>query len=60
MTVQVTQLQSTETGVPIQLYCFSKSKESMVYEELQADIFDHLFAVVKEFDLEIFEIPSGN
>jgi miniconductance mechanosensitive channel len=38
---------------------FSKQKEWVKYESVQADIFDHLLAVVKEFDLRLFEYPTG-
>lgn len=59
MTLMVRQLSPNEVGVPIELYCFTKSKEWIKYEVVMADIFDHIFAVVKEFDLTIFENPSG-
>lgn len=53
------QLSPTATGVPIEIYCFTKEKEWKEYERILADIFDHLFATVKSFELEIFENPSG-
>jgi len=60
MTVLVRQLAPTEAGLPLQIYAFSKEKDWVKYEVIQADIFDHLFAVAKEFDLNVFQKPSGN
>jgi len=60
MTCMVRQLPPTEYGVPIEIYAFSKSKDWAIYEANMADIFDHLFAATKNFDLEIFERPSGS
>ncbi|GCD79320.1 mechanosensitive ion channel family protein [Schleiferia thermophila] len=52
-------LQPTEHGLPLEIYCFSRLTTLTEYEGLQADIFDHLIAVVKYFDLELFQNPSG-
>lgn len=60
MTYMVRQLAPTEFGVPIQVYCFSTSKDWPVYESIQGDIFDHFFAAVSFFELEIFERPAGS
>ena len=46
--------------MPIQIYAFSSEKDWGKYEAIQADIFDHLIAVAQEFDLKIFQQPSGN
>ena len=51
----VRQLEPTEKGVPIEVYCFSANKDWVPYEGIQGDIFDHLLASVREFDLEVFE-----
>ena len=59
MTLMVRQLKPTEFGVPIEIYCFSVSKEWVVYENIVADIFDHLFAATSYFELTVFERPSG-
>lgn len=59
MTLMVRQLPSNEFGVPLELYCFTKTKEWLKYEVVMADVFDHIFSVVKEFELTIFESPSG-
>ncbi|MDP2337285.1 MAG: mechanosensitive ion channel family protein [Bacteroidota bacterium] len=60
MTFLVRQLQPSETGLPIEIYVFSKNKNWNEYEGIQADIFDHILAVIPEFDLRIFQSPSGN
>nr|WP_294930953.1 mechanosensitive ion channel domain-containing protein [uncultured Flavobacterium sp.] len=52
------QLQSTEHGVPLEIYVFSSDKRWANYEYIMADIFDHVIASVGYFDLEIFELPS--
>ena len=60
MTLMVRQLQPTETGIPLQLYFFTKTVVWPEYEAVQADVFDHVLAVVSEFDLRIFQAPSGS
>ncbi|MBU2019207.1 MAG: mechanosensitive ion channel family protein [Bacteroidetes bacterium] len=59
MTLMVRQQDPKENGVPLEIYCFSTSKVWEEYEDLQADIFDHLFAVVSHFELSVFERPTG-
>jgi miniconductance mechanosensitive channel len=59
MTMIVRQLQSNESGIPIELYFFSKYYEWEPFETLQADVFDHLLAVVPQFGLRVFQSPSG-
>jgi miniconductance mechanosensitive channel len=59
MTFLVRQLAPTEHGLPIEIYIFSKDKEWAKYENIQANIFDHIFAVVPEFDLQVYQAPSG-
>jgi miniconductance mechanosensitive channel len=60
MTLMVRQLAPTEHGLPLEIYAFSNDIRWDVYETTQADIFDHLFAVAKEFGLRLFQNPSGN
>jgi miniconductance mechanosensitive channel len=60
MNIMVRHLQPAENGLPIEIYCFSIFKEFNEYENLQADIFDHVLAVIPEFDLRIFQNPTGN
>ena len=59
MTFLVRQLQPTGDGMPIEIYVFSKDQEWDIYEDNQADIFDHILAVVQEFDLKVFQQPTG-
>jgi miniconductance mechanosensitive channel len=59
MTFMVRHLPPDEKGLPLEVYVFSKRKEWVIYESVQSDIFDHLLAVVKDFDLRIFEYPTG-
>lgn len=59
MTLLVRQLQSGPTGLPMEIYVFSNNTEWVSYEAFQADIFDHLLAMVPEFGLRVFQSPSG-
>ena len=52
------QLQPTPQGVPLEIYTFSNDKRFENYEYIIADIFDHVFASIRYFDLEIYEMPS--
>ena len=60
MTFLVRQLSPTENGLPIQIYVFSNNTNWVEYEEIQSDIFDHLIAALDQFDLKIYQRPSGN
>jgi miniconductance mechanosensitive channel len=60
MTFLVRQLQPTEKGIPMEIYVFSKIQEWAKYEDLQADIFDHVLAVIPEFDLRVYQNPTGD
>ena len=60
MTFLVRQLKPTENGLPIEIYVFCKDNEWSNYEAIQADIFDHLLAIIPEFDLRIFQNPTGS
>ena len=51
----ISQLQSTEYGVPIQIYFFSRNKVWKEYERIQSDIFDHFFAMVPKFELKVYQ-----
>jgi miniconductance mechanosensitive channel len=53
------QLQPTPQGIPLEIYTFSNDKRFENYEYIMADIFDHVFASIRFFDLEIYEMPSG-
>ena len=54
------QLQPTPYGVPLEVYAFSKDKRFENYEYIMSDIFDHIFASVPYFDLELFVMSSEN
>lgn len=60
MTLLVRQLEPTKTGLPIQLYAFTNDTKWANYEDIQADIFDHLFSILPEFNLRPFQDPSGS
>ena len=60
MTFLIRHLQPTEKGIPIEIYVFSSDKVWANYEAIQADIFDHILAVIPEFELQVFQNPSGN
>jgi miniconductance mechanosensitive channel len=59
MDVIVRQLQSADKGVPIEIVAFSKEKAWEDFETIQANIFDHIFAILPEFDLKVFQSPTG-
>lgn len=59
MTLLVRQLAPEGRGLPIEIYCFSADQAWANYETIQADIFDHIYAVVPEFGLRVFQEPTG-
>jgi len=59
MTFLVRQLQPSEKGLPIQVYVFTKTIEWAKYEDIQADIFDHILAVIPQFDLKVYQFPKS-
>jgi miniconductance mechanosensitive channel len=59
MTFLVRHLEPTPQGLPIQIYVFSNDQVWANYEAIQADIFDHILAVIPEFDLRVFQYPAG-
>ena len=58
-TLLVRQLAPGPTGLPLEIYCFTDTVNWSEYETIQSDIFDHLLAILPEFDLRIFQEPSG-
>ncbi|MCD6596805.1 MAG: mechanosensitive ion channel [Bacteroidales bacterium] len=60
MTFLVRQLQPNEKGIPLEIYVFSKDQEWANYEAIQSDIFDHILAVLPEFELRVFQNPTGH
>ncbi len=59
MTFLVRHLQPTEKGIPIEIYVFSKDQAWANYEGIQADIFDHILAVLPHFDLKVYQFPTN-
>ena len=59
MTIMVRQLSPAVSGLPLEIYAFSIHKDWKVYEGVISDIFDHVIAAASEFDLNIFENPTG-
>ena len=59
MTLMVRQLEPTSQGIPMEIYAFSKDQRWVNYEFIIGDIFDHVLAAVKYFDLEIYELSLG-
>lgn len=59
-TLLVRQLQPGATGLPMEVYAFVNDTSWPVYESVQADVFDHLIAILPEFDLRLFQAPSGS
>ena len=59
MTRMVRQLQPGPTGLPLEIYCFTATTAWLEYESIQADIFDHLYAILPEFGLQVFQQPAG-
>ena len=59
-TSMVRHRQPTDHGIPLEVYCFSKEKAWVLYESVQSDIFDHILAVIGEFELKIYQSPSGD
>ena len=60
MTLMVRQLQSSAEGLPLEIYCFTKTTNWAEYEGVQADVFDHILSMTQEFDLRIFQNESDH
>ncbi|MGE8177345.1 mechanosensitive ion channel family protein [Pseudomonas fluorescens] len=60
MTCMVRQMQTTAQGVPLEIYCFTRTTAWADYERIQGDIFDYLLAVLPEFGLSLYQQPSGS
>lgn len=59
-TLMVRQLPVGESGLPLEIYCFTNDTAWANYEKIQADIFDHILSVVSLFGLEVYQKPSGS
>ena len=60
LTFLVRQLAPNERGIPMEIYVFSTEQRWAYYESIQGDIFDHIIAIIPEFELSVFQAPSGN
>lgn len=60
MTLMVRQLAPTPEGLPLEIYAFTNTTIWAEYESIQADIFDHILAVIDEFSLRVHQTPTGN
>ena len=58
MTTMVRQLQPTERGLPMEVYCFVDGTQWTHYENVQSDIFDHILSVLPIFDLQVYQFPT--
>ncbi|MEB5776038.1 mechanosensitive ion channel family protein [Aeromonas caviae] len=59
MTLMVRQLAPTTDGLPLEIYCFTATTTWAEYEGIQADIFDHIFAIIEQFHLRLHQSPTG-
>jgi len=58
-TLVVRHRQPSENGMPLEIDCFSKEKSLVSYEEVQSNIFEHIVSIIPEFDLKVFQRPTG-
>ncbi len=59
MTLMVRAMEPSPQGVPMEIYCFTASTAWVAYEGIQSDIFDHLLAILPEFGLRLYQMPTG-
>ena len=60
MTFIVRELEPTAQGLPVQIYVFANDTRWAFYEAIQADIFDHVLAILPQFDLSVYQSPDGS
>ncbi|MBU0560580.1 MAG: mechanosensitive ion channel family protein [Bacteroidetes bacterium] len=60
LTFLVRQLAAGANGIPLEIYVFTTTTAWVLYEDIQADIFDHIFAVIPEFGLKVYQSPSSS
>ena len=60
MTMMARMMEPTTEGTPLEIYAFTDTTAWLEYEAIQGDIFDHLMAILPEFGLRAFQVPSGN
>lgn len=59
MLILVRQLQPTAYGLPLELYFFSADTAWVKYEDLQSEVIEHVLAIAQQFDIEVFQSPTG-
>lgn len=59
LTLMVRQMEAAASGIPLEIYAFTKTTDWAKYEGIQSDIFDHIFAVLLEFGLRVHQSPTG-
>lgn len=59
MLLLVRMMEPTAEGIPVEVYCFTNNTAWVEYERIQGDIFDHLLAILPEFDLQLYQAPAG-
>lgn len=60
MILLVRQLQPTTSGLPMEIYVFTRDVAWVRHESVQADVLDHVLAIISEFDLRVFQNPGGH
>ena len=60
MTFIIRQLPAISEGLPLEIYVFANETSWAAFEDIQSDIFDHLYEVIREFDLKLFQNVTGN
>jgi len=60
MTILIRQLAPGPEGLPLEIYCFTNTVNWNAYEAIQSDIFDHLYSIMPDFGLRVFQKPSGS
>ena len=60
MTILVRQLPAESKGLPLEIYAFATETDWISYENIQSDIFDHIYAIAPSFGLRLFQEPSGH
>lgn len=58
--LMVRQLQPTDAGIPVEIYAFVNNPKWVIYENVQSDIFDHVLAIIPDFELRVFQNPTGD
>jgi miniconductance mechanosensitive channel len=59
LTLMVRQLAPAAEGIPLEVYCFTRTTDWVPYEDIQSDIFDHILATIPAFNLRLFQNPTG-